>query len=258
MTSDAKILASSASARENAGVEGSSPQASTAGGSSPPGKHRSAALAHPADLAAGRVHEPARCLDRQYRDPVDSAEPRRKLRRRPVGACRVHACLRAGPDHRRPARRHVRAQAAVPDRRRRLHSDVRAVRSRTKPRSADRLPRGARRYGRDHDPAGARGHPGAFRTCLHDRLVATDPTATPASCRLRPGSRATGRQAASTALPAASKHAIAGIGKKATAIDFAASLERTLFFQVGVFVFSFLLMLALPRMRRAEPATTDA
>ena len=35
MTSDAKILASSASARENAGVEGSSPQASTAGGSSP-------------------------------------------------------------------------------------------------------------------------------------------------------------------------------------------------------------------------------
>jgi EmrB/QacA subfamily drug resistance transporter len=97
-----------------------------------------------------------------------------------------------------------------------------------------------------------------FRACLHDRLVAADPTATPASCRLRPASRAAGQQgAAATALPAAAKHAIAGIGKKATAIDFAAALERTLFFQVGVFVLSFLLMLALPRMRRAGPAVAQ-
>jgi hypothetical protein len=63
---------------------------------------------------------------------------------------------------------------------------------------------------------------------------------------------------AATALPAAAKYAIAGIGKKATAIDFAAALQRTLFFQVGVFVLSFLLMLALPRMRRAEPAVAQA
>jgi Major Facilitator Superfamily len=89
----------------------------------------------------------------------------------------------------------------------------------------------------------------AFRSCLHDRLVATDPTATPASCRQ--GERA-------TALPAPARHAIAGIGREATGIDFAAALERALFFQVGVFLLSFLLMLALPRMRRAASAAEPA
>src|SRR5215468_280292 len=101
----------------------------------------------------------------------------------------------------------------------------------------------------------------AFRACLHDRLVATDPTATPASCRLRGVSagNATGQPGSgAAALPPAAKHAIAGIGKKAAGIDFAATLERTLFFQIGIFVVSFLLMLALPRMKRAEPVTTDA
>ncbi|MGN6795325.1 MAG: DHA2 family efflux MFS transporter permease subunit [Streptosporangiaceae bacterium] len=101
----------------------------------------------------------------------------------------------------------------------------------------------------------------AFRSCLHDRLVATDPTATPASCRLRgtPAGHASGHPGATgTALPPAAKHAIAGIGKKATGIDFAAALERTLFFQVGVFVLSFLLMLALPRMRRGTAAVAPA
>jgi hypothetical protein len=103
----------------------------------------------------------------------------------------------------------------------------------------------------------------AFRACLHDRLVATDPTARPVSCRLRevPAGSAAGRGGAAALSPAA-RHAIAGIGKKAAGIDFAAALERTLFFQVGVFVVSFLLMLALPRLRREvsadEPATTDA
>jgi hypothetical protein len=71
------------------------------------------------------------------------------------------------------------------------------------------------------------------------------------------GAAAAAPPAAATALPAAAKRAIAGIGKKATAIDFAAALEPTLFFQVGVFVLSFLLMLALPRMRRAEPAVAQ-
>jgi hypothetical protein len=89
----------------------------------------------------------------------------------------------------------------------------------------------------------------AFRSCLHDRLVATDPTATPASCR---------QGETATALPAPARHAIAGIGREAAGIDFAAALERTLFFQVGVFVLSFLLMLALPRMRRTEPAVASA
>jgi EmrB/QacA subfamily drug resistance transporter len=101
----------------------------------------------------------------------------------------------------------------------------------------------------------------AFRACLHDRLVATDPTATPASCRLRgaPAGSASGQQrAAAAALPPAAKRAIAGIGRKAVGIDFAAALHRTLFFQVGVFVLSFLMMLALPKMRRRESAVVPA
>jgi len=85
----------------------------------------------------------------------------------------------------------------------------------------------------------------AFRGCLHDRLVSTDPSATPASCRAS--------QAASQ-LPPRVTHAIAAIGRRATGIDFAASVWRTLMFQVAVFLASFALMLALPPMRRRERA----
>jgi EmrB/QacA subfamily drug resistance transporter len=77
-----------------------------------------------------------------------------------------------------------------------------------------------------------------FRSCLHDRLAAADPTATPPSCR---------PSAAEQALPAAAHQAIAGAGGSAVRDDFTASLQRTLWFQVGAFLLSFLLMLALPR-----------
>ncbi len=77
-----------------------------------------------------------------------------------------------------------------------------------------------------------------FRGCLHDRLVAADPTVTPASCR---------RGGAARALRPAAYRAIATAGGNAVRSDFAAALERTLWFQVGVFLLSFLLMLALPR-----------
>jgi len=77
-----------------------------------------------------------------------------------------------------------------------------------------------------------------FRGCLHDRLVAADPTVTPASCR---------RSGAARALRPAAYRAIATAGGNAVRSDFAAALERTLWFQVGVFLLSFLLMLALPR-----------
>ena len=83
----------------------------------------------------------------------------------------------------------------------------------------------------------------AFRGCLHDRLVAADPTVPPPSCR---------QSQAPTALPAPARHVIAAIGRRATGIDFAATLQRTLFFQVGVFVLSFLLMLALPARRKLQ------
>jgi EmrB/QacA subfamily drug resistance transporter len=89
---------------------------------------------------------------------------------------------------------------------------------------------------------------GQFGACLHDRLVAADPTVTPASCRLAaPG-------AAARPLPAAASRVLASAGGAASGRAFAGALERTLGFQVGVFVLSFLLMLALPRHPR-RPAT---
>ena len=75
-----------------------------------------------------------------------------------------------------------------------------------------------------------------FRACLHDRLVAADPTVTPAACRLPAGE----------VLPPAAHRVLAQVGGAAVRQDFAASLVRTLWFQVGVFLLSFLLMLALP------------
>jgi hypothetical protein len=89
---------------------------------------------------------------------------------------------------------------------------------------------------------------GQFGACLHDRLVAADPTVTPASCRLAtPAGPA-------RPLPAAAARVLARAGGAASRRDFAASAERTLGFQVGVFVLSFLLMLALPRHRRRRTA----
>jgi EmrB/QacA subfamily drug resistance transporter len=82
---------------------------------------------------------------------------------------------------------------------------------------------------------------GQFQACLHDRLVASDPTVTPASCRLAgPGGSA-------QAVPAPVQRLLAATGGIAVRHDFAATLERTLWFQVGVFMLSFALMAALPR-----------
>jgi EmrB/QacA subfamily drug resistance transporter len=85
-----------------------------------------------------------------------------------------------------------------------------------------------------------------FRVCLHDRLVASDPTVTPPSCR---------PAAAGRALPAAAQRAIASAGGSAVRDDFAASVQRTLWFQVGVFLLAFALMFVLPAgagRRRAD------
>ena len=90
---------------------------------------------------------------------------------------------------------------------------------------------------------------GQFGACLHDRLVAADPTVTPASCRLA-SPVGTARP-----LPAAASNVLASAGGAASRRDFAATLERTLWFQVGVFLLSFLLMLALPRHPRRRAAT---
>src|SRR5215813_9530977 len=78
-----------------------------------------------------------------------------------------------------------------------------------------------------------------FRVCLHDRLVAADPTVTPASCKPKAGQ----------VITPATKRVLAGAGASAVRHDFTASLVRTLWFQVGVFLLSFLLMFALPGKR---------
>ncbi len=75
-----------------------------------------------------------------------------------------------------------------------------------------------------------------FGACLHARLVATDPTVTPAACHPAHGQ----------VLPAAARPVLASTGGAALRTDFASSLVRTLWFQVGVFVLSFLLMLGIP------------
>jgi len=97
-------------------------------------------------------------------------------------------------------------------------------------------------------PAAAAGRLEAqFRTCLHDRLVAADPTVTPASCKPPAGE----------VLPAAVHPVLARAGASAVRTDFAVSLVRTLWFQVGVFALAFLLMLGWPRgagRRAAAPA----
>ncbi len=83
-----------------------------------------------------------------------------------------------------------------------------------------------------------------FRVCLHDRLVAADPTVTPASCRPKAGQ----------VITPATQRVLAGAGASAVRHDFVASLVRTLWFQVGVFLLSFLLMFALP----GKPARASA
>ncbi len=77
---------------------------------------------------------------------------------------------------------------------------------------------------------------GQFGSCLHARLVAADPTVTPAACRLRGGQP----------VPAGVRQVLATSGAAAVSHDFTAVLERTLWFQVAAFGLSGLLMLALP------------
>jgi hypothetical protein len=100
---------------------------------------------------------------------------------------------------------------------------------------------------------------GQFGDCLHARLVASDPTVTPAACRL---TAAPGSHSAPTTLPAGTTRVLASAGAEAVARDFAASVERTLWFQVGAFGASFLLMLLLPagagRRREADAEAASA
>jgi EmrB/QacA subfamily drug resistance transporter len=113
---------------------------------------------------------------------------------------------------------------------------------------------------------------GQFAGCLHARLVASDPTVTPAACRLSSASTArsgighaagsagpSARPAGTEVLPAGAGRVLATVGASAVRRDFAAALERTLWFQVAVFLASFMLMLALPRgAGRRQPAAAGS
>jgi EmrB/QacA subfamily drug resistance transporter len=97
---------------------------------------------------------------------------------------------------------------------------------------------------------------GQFGPCLHARLVASDPTVTPAACRLSAAAGGAGP----SALPAGTTRVLATAGPAAVRYDFAAALERTLWFQVAAFLASFLFMLGLPRgagRRPAGPVSND-
>jgi EmrB/QacA subfamily drug resistance transporter len=93
---------------------------------------------------------------------------------------------------------------------------------------------------------------GQFGACLHARLVAADPTVTPAACQLR---------GAPAAVPPGARQVLAAAGGSAIRQDFAASVQRTLWFQVGAFLLAFGLMAALPagagRRRRPAPAAGE-
>jgi EmrB/QacA subfamily drug resistance transporter len=97
-----------------------------------------------------------------------------------------------------------------------------------------------------HVPAQVTGQVEAqFGDCLHARMVAADPTVTPSACQLHGGP---------PALPAGVREVLAAAGASAERHDFAASVQRTLWFQVGAFMLSFLLMTTLPAGSGRRPA----
>ncbi|HEY5985155.1 MAG TPA: MFS transporter [Streptosporangiaceae bacterium] len=92
-----------------------------------------------------------------------------------------------------------------------------------------------------------------FRTCFHDRANQNDPTAIPASCR-----RIEQQVAAAPAPPAIKARVASAVTGQAVPLarkdDFTRSLQHTLLlWQIPAFLFSGLLVFALPKVR---PATT--
>jgi EmrB/QacA subfamily drug resistance transporter len=79
-----------------------------------------------------------------------------------------------------------------------------------------------------------------FTTCFHDRANEPDPTAIPPSCQAAQsqGGGAIARRIGAFA---------AAAGREALATDFSDSIQRSLFFNLGVFALAFLLMPLLPR-----------
>jgi predicted MFS family arabinose efflux permease len=92
---------------------------------------------------------------------------------------------------------------------------------------------------------------GGFATCFADRAHATDPSATPASCAEVAAQAARAPQAVRDAVQQA---ALGRAMPEARRHDFSRTLQQALSWQLGVFALSFLLVLALPRVRGTDVA----
>jgi EmrB/QacA subfamily drug resistance transporter len=94
----------------------------------------------------------------------------------------------------------------------------------------------------------------AFAACVQDRASAKDPSATPPSCRLASAALQGNGQSGQ-----AIAQALQSAGVDARKRDFVASIKRTLWYEVAVYVLSFLVVFLLPsvgghRLRQAGAA----
>ena len=105
--------------------------------------------------ARGRLHGRARLLHRQRRPAGDRDRPRRGRELARVGRRRLRARLRGVPDHRRAARRPVRAPARLRRRARPVHAHLARLRAGAEPDRAGDRARRPGRVGGDPDAAGA-------------------------------------------------------------------------------------------------------
>lgn len=104
-----------------------------------------------------------------------------------------------------------------------------------------------------HVPAGQRHEVLAgFTTCFTDRAHATDPSATPPSCATMASHAAA---APAPVRDVVERATLGGALPQARRNDFSRSLQQALGWQIGVFALSFLLVLALPRVRGTDIAT---
>jgi EmrB/QacA subfamily drug resistance transporter len=90
-----------------------------------------------------------------------------------------------------------------------------------------------------------------FRTCVHDRSAATDPTKVPASCQF--GSVQPARPPAQRAELQA---LLTRAGQQANAYNFARTFSATLWYAAGILIAVFLGLFALPRRVRSQDTDT--
>ena len=132
-------------------------------GDTPPAAPQPAALVRVRGRDRRQHHGSHGRDDRQRRRPVDPGRARRQRVHPAMAACRLHAGVRRVLDHRRPSGRHVRSPAAVSDRLRRLHADVRSLLGGPFDGGADRLPSAAGFVRGADDPPGVRDDQGGLR-----------------------------------------------------------------------------------------------